>query len=215
MKENNKMTSTIDTATLYDKADAIAIRAILTDLIKSGNETMRKLYYSAVSFALSGHVDDDGNGGADIIQSVALYLWGYAGKSLDDETDDGQTDKNGNRISILRGAFRAIGAKIKGKRQRQYRNTYLTDYEKENGEICVPFEWDIDNYSDFVRIDEMIENLQLTNNQKQVLALRMRGLSLDKCGTAKGCSKQNIDKVLKQIREKYISVYGIPVTVNA
>lgn len=214
MKQYNEQTKTIDATTIYAKADAIAIRAILTDWTKSGNEMMRKLYHSAVNFAMSDHTDDDGNGGADIIQDTALYLWQYHGKSLDDTTGDGQTDKDGKAISILRGAFRNIGATIKRNRQREYKQVYLEDYENENGQIAVPFEWDIDNYTDFVRIDEIIDSLELTANQYQVLSLRLRGYSPEKCGEKKGCSRQNINKVLEQIRKKYIAQYGMPATVQ-
>ena len=203
--ERHETTAIINAETLYDKADAIAIRAILTDLIKSENEMMRKLYFSAVKFALSGHVDDDGNGGADIIQDTALFLCQYIGQSVNDPTADEQTDRDGNRITILRGAFRAIGAKIKRERQRSYKHAYLTDYENE---LCVPFQWDIDSYNDFIKIDEIITSLHLTVNQKQVLGLRMRGLSLEQCGKAKGCTKRAIAKTLEQIREKYKTVYG-------
>lgn len=210
----NEQTKTIDATTLYAKADAIAIRAILTDWTKSGNDMMRKLYYSAVNYALSDHTDDDGNGGADVIQETALYLWQYNGKALTDTTEDGQTDKNGEPITILRGAFRNIGATIKRNRQREYKQVYLIDYENDNGEIAVPFEWDIDNYTDFVRIDEIIDSLELTPNQYQVLNLRMRGLSMGQCATAKGCAKSNIFKVLDQIRKKYITLYGMPATVQ-
>lgn len=214
MKQYNEQTTTIDVNTIYDKADAITIRAILTDWTKSGNETMRKMYYSAVNYALSDHTNDDGNGGADLIQDTAVYLCQYIGKTLDDNTTDGQTDKVGNSISILRGAFRNIGATVRRNRQRQYKNVYLEDYENEHGQITVPFEWDIDSYSDFIRIDEIIDSLELTANQYQVLSLRMRGLSPEKCGQAKGCSRQNINKVLEQIRKKYVAVYGTPVAVQ-
>ena len=91
-----------------------------------------------------------------------------------------------------------------------YKQTYIEDYENENGEIAVPIEWDIDNYTDFVRIDEIIDSLNLTNNQYQVLSLRMRGYSPEKCGKKKGCSRQNINKVLEQVRKKYIAMYGVP-----
>lgn len=214
MKQYNEQTKTIDATTLYAKADAIAIRAILTDWTKSGNEMMRKLYHSAVNFAMSDHTDDDGNGGADIIHDTVLYLWQYNGKSLDDATSDGQMDKDGNAISILRGAFRNIGATIKRNRQREYKQLYLEDYENENGQIAVPLEWDIDNYADFVRIDETIDSLELTANQYQVLNLKMRGKSNVQTATAKGCSEKNIRKVLEQIRNKYIALYGMPATVQ-
>lgn len=212
-KRYNESTPIIDANTIYDKADAIAIRAILTDWTKSGNDMMKILYYSAVNYAASNHTDDDGNGGADIIHDTVLYLWRYNGKNLNDTITD-QTDKDGNAISILRGAFRNIGATIKRNRQRQYKYLYLEDYENENGQITVPFEWDIDNYADFARIDKIIDSLELTANQYQVLNLRMRGLSLDECATIKGCVKSNIFKVLDQIRKKYVALYGVSATVQ-
>lgn len=214
MKKQNEQTTTIDSATIYQKADAIAIRAILTDLTKSGNDMMYRLYYSAVRYAMSNHTDDDGKGGADVIQDTVLYLWNYHGKTLDDYTNDGQTDKDREPITILRGAFRNIGASIKRNRQRQYKQTYIEDYENGHGAIAVPMEWDIDNFADFVKINDIIDSLNLTPNQYHVLNLKMRGKSNVQTATVKGCSEANIRKVLDQIRKKYVDIYGIPANVK-
>ena len=96
MKQYNEQTSIIDAETVYAKADAITLRAVLTDWAKSGNDFMRRMYYSTLNVAISDHTDDDAVGGADLIQDTVAYLCQYMGKSLDDTTGDGQTDKDGN-----------------------------------------------------------------------------------------------------------------------
>ena len=197
----------ISADTLENKATAITIRALLTTYVASGNKTIRAMLFDAIDHA---HEHENGGNGADLVQDTALYLWGYAGKSLEDTTEDGQTDRDGNPITILRGAFRNIHRKIYKLRAMQLKSVYITDYENKYGEIKVPFEWDVDSYEDLTALNTIIKSLNLTANQYQVLNLRLRGMSYEDCARNKGCSKQNISKVLNQIRTKYTALYGAP-----
>ena len=204
-------TEVIDADTLYNKAVAITTKAILTNYAKSGNAKMRELYWSCVEFAHG--FKDDGNGGCDLIQETALYLWGYHGKLLTDTTGDGQKDKDGNPITILRGAFRNIRKYIYGHEQRQYKQVYITDYEGNHGEIIAPDEWGIDDYETLVTVQSVIESMNLTKVQSDILSLRMRGKSIHECAEIRGKSRQAVIKTMGQIRTKYIDLYGLPENV--
>lgn len=210
-REQTERDNIISADTLENKATAITIRALLTTYTASGNNTIRAMLFDAIDYA---HDHANGGDGADLIQDTALYLWGYNGKSLEDNTEDGQTDKEGNSITILRGAFRNIHRKIDRHRAIQLKSVYITDYEKEHGEIKVPFEWDVDSCEDLTTINNIINSLNLTANQYQVLNLRLRGMSYESCAHNKGCSKQNIAKVLDQVRTKYVTLYGVPSNVK-
>lgn len=201
--ENNRITS----ETLQQMANAITIRALKTTLAKSANPTIEKLLFDAIAFAQDPHGAHGGDG-ANLVQDTALYLWQYNGKTLDDTTTDGQTDKDGNPITILRGAFRNIRAIIYGHEQRQYKQVYLEDYENENGVLAVPCMWDMPTYTDYTTAKRIIDSLHLTATQYQILKLRLQGLSMEQCAKVKGCSKKNVHKIIEQIRTKYTNLYG-------
>lgn len=168
---------------------------------------IEQMLFDAIRFAHNPETAHGGEG-ANLIQETALYLWQYNGKTLDDTTNDGQTDKDGNPISILRGAFRNIRALIYGHEQRQYKQVYLTDYETEHGEIAVPFMWDMPTYTDYITATEIITALELTENQKYILNKRLQGFSLQEIADTKNTSKQAIANTLAKIGKKYIALYG-------
>ena len=201
--ENNQITAD----TLQQMANAITIRALKTNFANSGNKMIEQLIFDAVRFAHNPETAQGGEG-ASLIQETALYLWGYVGKSLDDTTNDGQTDKDGNPISILRGAFRNIRALIYGHEQRQYKQVYLEDYETENGEIAVPFLWDMPTYTDYITVTEIITALDLTENQKYILNKRLQGVSVSEIAKLKNVDRRAVYNALEKIGKKYITLYG-------
>ena len=220
-------TPTIDSATLYNKAIAITIRAILTNYgggtvpknvdeehpnNRGGNTKMRELYYSAIAFARD--FTDDGKGGADMVQDVACYLWQYNGKTLDDEVNDGQTDRDGNTITILRGAFRAVGKTIYAHAQREYKRIFIEDYESEHGQIAVPAGWDVEDAFTFARMVEVVKALELTDTQYQVLVMRFHGMSTYEIAEKRGVTQRAIAKTLKQVQARYTELYGVPENVQ-
>ena len=206
-KQFHNENNTITADTLQQMANAITIRALKTNLAKSGNKTIEQMYFDAVRFAHNPETAQGGEG-ANLIQDTALYLWGYVGKSLEDTTTDGQTDKDGSPITILRGAFRNIRKIIYGHEQRQYKQLYLTDYENDHGEIAVPFEWDMPTYTDYITTTEILTALELTENQKYILNKRLQGCDLAEIARLKNVSYQSIQNTLAKIGKKYIALYG-------
>ena len=201
--DNNEITE----ETLQQIANAITIRALKTNLSKSGNKAIEQMYFDAVRYAKNPETAQGGDG-ADLIQETAQYLWSYAGKSLLDTTGDGQTDKNGEEITILRGAFRNIRKIIYAHEQRQFKQCYIEDYESEHGEIAVPVKWDVPTYNDYITITEIITALELTENQKYILNKRLQGYSLQSIADTKNTSKQAVANTLAKIGKKYIALYG-------
>lgn len=205
-------TDNINADTLYNKAVAITARAILTDFSKSGNEKMRKLYFSCIAYA--NGFTDDGEGGADLVQETVMYLWQYNGQKLNDTTGDGQKDKNGNDITILRGAFRNIAKLIKRQAREELRRVYIDDYERGHGQISVNPELHIDDFETFTDINRMIQEMGLTAVEKSVLECRLRGMSTYAVAEKRGTSQRAVAKTLKGIQRKYATIHGVPVNVN-
>lgn len=216
MKYHNT-TNTITAENVQQMANAITIRALTTNYGKSGNETIRHMLYDAINFARNAETAQGGDGAA-LIQDTAAYLWQYNGQSLDDTTGDGRTDKNGEPITILRGAFYNIRKQIYNHERKQYKQIYVTDYEQEHGEIAVPFMWDIDSHADYITTAEIIAALELTENQKYILSKRLQGYSLQQIADTKGISKQAVANTLAKIGKKYVATFGdisVPALVNA
>lgn len=200
-------TSMISVDTIQQMASAIAIRGLKTTLAKSANEKIAEMLTDAIHYAKSP-MEWQGDDGADIIQDVALFLSEYIGNELTDTTTDGQKDKDGNPITILRGAFRVVRRTIYGHEQRQFKQVYIEDYEKENGIIAIPENWDIPDFGTWDDTTTIIDGLELTPTQMQVLNYRMQGLSNKAIAKIRGTDAANIGRRLAKIGEKYIAVYG-------
>ena len=206
-------TEKITAGTIYQKANSIAVKALLTNYQKSGSKFTRKLYISAVRYAKSGNITDDGNGGADIVQEVALYLSHYIGRDITDADDSGAEDANGEPITILRGAFRAVQTVITARRTTASKVAFLEDYD--NGALVrVPREWDIDSVCDLREIEEKIDSMNLSGTQLDVLRMRLQGKGCKQIAKARGTSHQAVQKTVHQIQAKYIILYGVPACIK-
>ena len=205
--KHNRVSDTITAETLMQMSSAITIRALKTNLMKSGNVMTEKMLRDAINYAKNPETAN-GDKGADLIQDICLYLWNYVGKSINDTTGDGQTTKDGEPITILRGAYRKLHNTIYGHKVREYKQTYIEDYENDHGEIAIPFLWDVPTYTDYITIDKIIKSLELNENQKYILNKRMQGYSLQSIADTKKVSKQAIANTLAKIGKKYISIYG-------
>lgn len=206
-------TEKITADTIYQKANSIAVKALLTNYQKSGSKFTRKLYISAVRYAKSGNITDDGNGGADIVQEVALYLSQYIGHDITDADDSGAEDANGEPITILRGAFRAVQQIITARRTTASKVAFLEDYD--NGALVrVPRGWDIDSVCDLHEIRDKIDSLHLTETQKHILNMRLQGKGIREIARIREVSHVAIIKTVSQIQAKYIALYGIPTCIK-
>lgn len=202
----------IDESTLYDFAISISVSALSTNYANSGNGKMLDLIHSCIRYA-DGFKNDE-KGGADIVQEVALFLWEYNGHTLEEFTTDGQKDKDGKPITILRGAFRHIRKYIYGHEQRQFKQVYITDYEEKHGEIAVPAEVHIDDFVTFTEVNRIIQEMGLTEVEKSVLMLRLRGFSNHAIAEKRGVDRKAVIKAQKRIQAKYTAVCGVPVSVK-
>ena len=217
-KQYHNEQNTITENSIYPIANAITIKALQTHFSKSGSTLAFELMIDAMAFSRATAkgeypMDYTTEGGADLIQETCLYLWQYNGKNLDEPTTDGRTTKEGEPLTILRGAFYNINNIIHSLRQKELKQVYLTDY---HNEIAVPFMWDIDNYADYVTIDRIINDLDLNDGQMWVLNKRLQGYSLQQIADKKAVSKQAISNTLAKIADKYIKIYGsITVPKNA
>lgn len=208
----------ITAANVQTIGERIAIRALKTCEAKSGMPFMHKLYADLIGDIAERKNDSDPlsdvyNGdplsdGYDVADEAIVFLVPYIGKRLSDPTADGQTDKNGDPVSIKRACFRAVNRYIMGERQREYKRAYVDDTD-ENGKTLyyeIPAFWDLPTFEDFRKVNEMIASLDLPVRQSQVLRYRLRGDSIDKTAQKMGVTRQAVQNLLRKIREKATAI---------
>lgn len=161
--------------------------------------------------------------GYDIAQTACAFLCEYIGKTLHDTTTDGQTDKDGNPVTVLRGCFRAVNRYIMSERTREYKRAYIDDTD-ENGKAVIyeiPDFWDIPTATDYKRIHEIIAKLDLPQRQAQVLRYRLQGIATGADSERKrdsvrtiaqkmGISFQAVHNLLNKIRAKCVAIGFTP-----
>lgn len=60
----------------------------------------------------------------------------------------------------------------------------------------------------YVHCDEIVENLNLTNNMKVALECRMAGLSYPEIGRILGRVQSTVYEYFTKMRARYIAIYG-------
>lgn len=205
--------------TCYQKGGQPFIHALYCGLIRDITEIKKgipqrikadsKGNYTEIACAVGSFSD-----GYDVAQIACAYLCECAeirqdnpngnGKTLQDLTTDGQTDKDGNPVTILRACFRAVNRYIMGERQREYKRAYVDEIDEKGNALYyeIPDEWDIPTATDYKRVNELITALKLSQNEKRFLSYRLRGYSLDAIAQKMGIARGNVNTCRQRIKAK-------------
>lgn len=185
--------------------ERIAVRALKTCYQKSGQPFIYTLYCGLIAdITENKKTVAPLSDGYDIAQTACAFLCAYIGKRLNDTANDGEKDKDGNPVSVLRACFRAVNRYIMGERQREYKRAYVDEID-ENGNALyyeIPDEWDIPTVTDYKRVLQIIGQLNLPQRQKQVLRYRLRGLSVNATAQKMGVTKQAVQNLLRKVQAR-------------
>lgn len=196
--------------------ERIAVRALKTCYQKGGQPFIYSLYCGIVAdITENKKTGAPLSDGYDIAQTASAFLCDYIGKTLQDTTTDGQTDKDGQPVSILRACFRAVNRYIMGERQREYKRAYVDEIDEKTGATLyyeIPEFWDIPTATDYKTVTAKIAEMGLSMNEKRVLTYRLRGVSLEGIARIIGADKRNVTTYLQRIRTK---AQKIGLTANA
>ena len=194
--------------------ERIAIRALKTCYQKGGQPFIYSLYCGIVAdITENKKTGAPLSDGYDIAQTASAYLCEYIGKTLQDKTTDGQTDKDGQPVTILRACFRAVNRYIMGERQHDYKRVYVDEID-ENGATLyyeIPAEWDTPTATDYKHITAVIKALNLTSRQAQILRYRLRGLSVNATAQKMGVTRQAVQNLLRKVQAKAKAIGLAPV----
>lgn len=186
--------------------ERIAVRALKTCYQKGGQPFIYSLYCGIVAdITENKKTGAPLSDGYDIAQTASAFLCDYIGKTLQDTTTDGQTDKDGQPVSILRACFRAVNRYIMGERQREYKRAYVDEIDEKTGATLyyeIPEFYDIPTATDYKRVNELITALKLSQNEKRFLSYRLRGYSLDVIAQKMGIARGNVNTYRQRIKAK-------------
>lgn len=195
--------------------ERIAIRALKTCYQKGGQPFIYALYCGLIAdITENKRTGAPLSNGYDIAQTACAYLCEYIGKGLHDKTADGQTDKDGNPVDVLRGCFRAVNRYIMGERQREYKRVYVDEIDEKTGATLyyeIPEFYDIPTATDYKRVADLIGQLDLPQRQKQVLRYRLRGLSVNATAQKMGITKQAVQNLMRKLQAKAKAIGLAPV----
>lgn len=186
--------------------ERIAVRALKTCYQKGGQPFIYTLYCGLIAdITENKKTGAPLSDGYDIAQTASAFLCDYIGKTLQDTTTDGQTDKDGQPVSILRACFRAVNRYIMGERQREYKRAYVDEIDEKTGATLyyeIPEFYDIPTATDYKRVNELITALKLSQNEKRFLSYRLRGYSLDVIAQKMGIARGNVNTYRQRIKAK-------------
>ena len=197
--------------------ERIAVRALKTCYQKGGQPFIYTLYCGLIAdITENKKTGAPLSDGYDIAQTASAFLCEYIGKTLQDTTADGQTDKDGQPVSILRACFRAVNRYIMGERQHDFKRVYVDDID-ENGATLyyeIPAEWDTPTATDYKHITAVIKALNLTSRQAQVLRYRLSGKSIHQIADILKIHRKTLQEHMQALQRKY-TAYKQAQTANA
>jgi DNA-binding CsgD family transcriptional regulator len=197
--------------------ERIAVRALKTCYQKGGQPFIYALYCGLVAdITENKKTGAPLSDGYDIAQTASAYLCEYIGKTLQDKTTDGQTDKDGQPVTILRACFRAVNRYIMGERQHDYKRVYVDEID-ENGATLyyeIPAEWDTPTATDYKHITAVIKALNLTSRQAQILRYRLSGKSIHQIADILKIHRKTLQEHMQALQRKY-TAYKQAQTANA
>lgn len=145
------------------------------------------------------HVFSDGY---DLVHEGALYLCEHYGEHINDVIGYSKKDK---KITIRTMCIRKMMKLINRDTRDYYRHTDIDNIQQED-EPIIEMREDIDY--DYTHCDEIIENLNLTDNMKLALECRMAGLSYPEIGRILERAQSTVYEYFIKMRQRYTAIYG-------
>lgn len=147
---------------------------------------------------MQNHVFSDGY---DLVHEGALYLCEHYGKHINDVIG---YSKKGKQITIRTMCIRKMMKLINRDSRDYYRHTDIDNISAEN-EPLVEL---IEESNDYTQCDEIVENLNLTDNMKLALECRMAGLSYPEIGRILERAQSTVYEYFIKMRQRYAAIYG-------
>lgn len=145
------------------------------------------------------HVFSDGY---DLVHEGVLFLCEHYGKHINDVIGYSQ---KGKAITVRIACSREMMKLINRKSRDYYRNIDIDNITAEN-EPSIEMREEIND--DYTQCDEIIENLNLTDNMRLELECRMVGLSYPEIGRILARAQSTVFEYFIKMRQRYTAIYG-------
>lgn len=172
-------------------------------LISYMGNRMQKIYadlYADIKHKKDiNHVFSDGY---DLVHEGVLFLCEHYGKHINDVIGYSQ---KGKAITIRIACSREMMKLINRKSRDYYRNIDIDNITAENEPLT---ELNEETQQDYSLVDNVIENLNLTDNMKLALECRMAGLSYPEIGRILARAQSTVFEYFIKMRQRYMAIYG-------
>lgn len=145
------------------------------------------------------HVFSDGY---DLVQEGALFLCEHYGENINDIIG---YSKKGKAITIRVACIRKMMKLINRDSRDYYRYTDIDNITAEDEPLIELRE---ETNDDYTHCDEIVENLNLTDNMKLALECRMAGLSYPEIGRILERTQSTVFEYFIKMRLRYLAIYG-------
>lgn len=145
------------------------------------------------------HVFSDGY---DLVHEGALFLCEHYGKHINDVIG---YSKKGKPITVRIACIRKMMKLINRDSRDYYRDTNIDNITQEYEPLIEMRE---ENNYDYTQCDEIVENLNLTDNMKLALECRMAGLSYPEIGRILERAQSTVFEYFIKMRQRYVAIYG-------
>ncbi len=172
-------------------------------LISYMGNRMQKIY--ADLYADIKHKNDINHifsDGYDLVHEGVLYLCEHYGEHINDFIG---YSKKGKQITIRTMCIRKMMKLINRDSRDYYRHTDIDNITPENEPLI---EMGEEKDSDYTQCDEIVENLNLTDNMKLALECRMAGLSYPEIGRVLERAQSTVFEYFVKMRLRYVAIYG-------
>lgn len=164
---------------------------------------MQKIYADLYSDIKNKHdINHVFSNGYDLVHEGVLYLCEHYGEHINDVIG---CNKKGKQITIRTMCIRKMMKLINLNTRDYYRHTDIDDMTPEN-EPLIELREELD--SDYTHYDEIVENLNLTENMKLALECRMAGLSYPEIGRILNRVQSTVFEYFVKMRQRYTAIYG-------
>ena len=145
------------------------------------------------------HVFSDGY---DLVHEGALFLCEHYGEHINDVIG---YSKKGKQITIRTMCIRKMMKLINRDSRDYYRHTDIDNITAEDEPLIELRE---ETNDDYTHCDEIVENLNLTDNMKLALECRMAGLSYPEIGRILERTQSTVFEYFIKMRLRYLAIYG-------
>ena len=164
---------------------------------------MQKIYADLYSDIKNKHnINHIFSDGYDLVHEGVAFLCEHYGEYIHDVIG---VNKKGKKITLRTACIKRM-MKLINRGTRDYYRNKCVDSLTPKDEPLIELKEEIEY--DYSHCDEIVENLNLTDNMRVALECRMAGLSYPEIGRILGRVQSTVYEYFTKMRARYVAIYG-------